>query len=277
MDKFFLLNALESDNEVVRAAAIRALTDSHDETIFVAMCHENPRIRSGVATVLGNWGGRDAIAALIDALGSPAVEVRRAAAEALGRIGAPRAVEPLVNVLGSDKEPSVCRAAAEALGRIGDKRVTNALIGALGSPAVEVRRAAAKALWRIGDPSAVDALMDHLGDRDNATRHHVVETVGELAGEQHLPRLREALVGEAKSHAYSVITRMAQRNIRPAFDTLVEMAGNEEDYGFLAKRAMRALAALGRDGNWEAIAVLIDLHYKGKEGVERLLASIIAP
>lgn len=92
---------------------------------------------------------RDLVAALIDTLRDPDVEVRTYGAIALAAVGA-EAVDPLVTTL-ADKNPSARAAAAYSLGVMGAPATPGiaALVKTLKDESTDVRRQAAQALGRI--------------------------------------------------------------------------------------------------------------------------------
>ena len=110
-----------------------------------------------------------ALVGLVDALGHPSADVRRAASRSLGRIGptvVPRLARPL-NV----SDESVRLAAVETLGWIGRPAVAG-LIKSLGDRQPEVRMTAARALGRLGPQAedAVAALKQAVNDPDRRVR-----------------------------------------------------------------------------------------------------------
>ena len=110
---------------------------------------KNWRVRRDAAVALGQIGDASAVAPLMSALKSPAVDVRKSAAEALGQIGDRGAAEPLIAAL-KDASWSVRRAAADALGQIRDPSAIEGLRAALEDHDSNVRRAATDALGALG-------------------------------------------------------------------------------------------------------------------------------
>lgn len=144
----------------------------------------DPEARGGAAAAFGMVGGREAIEALITALGDPWESVREAAAGALARLGSdalPALLEALrsghhhnedaytelmrrasipTRLWGDQRQVHwVQECAAEALGKMRDERAVDGLSTALNGEYSEwVRPSAAKALGAIGGPRAIDAL-----------------------------------------------------------------------------------------------------------------------
>jgi predicted RNA-binding protein with PIN domain len=99
---------------------------------------------------LGQYGGRQALEPLRDALTHGDVRVRAAALLALGDLGDPAGLPDLRERLVKDTASMARQAAAQSLGRIGDRSVEAALEAAVKSdPKSKVRRAAQTALAQI--------------------------------------------------------------------------------------------------------------------------------
>src|SRR5262249_24170413 len=103
-------------------------------------------------------GTPEATMPLLDALKSPAADVRAQAARALGERAAPIAEDTLIRLL-KDREPAVRLQAATALGRIGDHNAVPALLPMLADPDAFLAFSVRRALRRIDDwPAAAVGL-----------------------------------------------------------------------------------------------------------------------
>jgi HEAT repeat protein len=141
-----------------------------------ALFDENPGVRATALGALARAGGLTA-AHLIAALGDPAPEVRRRAAEETARCAASvRHGVALVPLLG-DTDAFVVEAAAFALGELdppepGSVDALVALAG--GSDDVLLREAAVAALGSLGDPAGRDAVLAATTDVSTVRRRAVL-------------------------------------------------------------------------------------------------------
>ncbi|MFQ5796574.1 MAG: HEAT repeat domain-containing protein [Candidatus Bipolaricaulia bacterium] len=144
----WMLVALVALTGVVAAHADQ---DQDINKLIEALMDDDVFVLIAAAEALGRMGpaARDAVPALVEALGDPQSLMRRHAAEALRRIG-PDAVPALIEAL-MDRDWRVSQAAAWALGEIGpDARdAVLALTEALQDELYFVREAAAEALEKI--------------------------------------------------------------------------------------------------------------------------------
>ncbi len=132
--------------------------------------------RSKAAEVLGILGGREALPALLEALGDDAWHVRAAVAKGLGELGANgeehasrEAIPALLQALNDDGW-MVRSAAAEALGTLGGEDAEVALLEVLSDDVGSVRRAALRSLRLLGCELAESYLIRALDDPDPFVR-----------------------------------------------------------------------------------------------------------
>jgi epoxyqueuosine reductase len=78
-------------------------------------------LRRNVAVALGNWGGEEAVPALVEALADAEPLVRGHAAWALGQIGSAEAVAVLEASLAAERESSVVAEVEAVLDRLRSK------------------------------------------------------------------------------------------------------------------------------------------------------------
>ena len=140
--------------------------------------------REKASDYLGDIGGPEAVPALIEALGDPAISW--IAAESLGKIGDPRAIGPLIAVLGSD-EKWLRRRAAEALGKFRDPAAVEPVIRLLADKKHDVREVSARALGQIGDERAVPALQGLANDPDLTVRDAALEAITIITRKKNKP------------------------------------------------------------------------------------------
>ncbi len=123
----------------------------HDlSSIMALLGHENHRVASSAAYILGEIRNSDAVPALVLALSSDRTHMRRIAAHALGKIGDPSAVQPLIEVLG-DKTQSLAvqTSVIMALGKIGDPKAKGILSELNHSPRKWLQQTTRTALLKI--------------------------------------------------------------------------------------------------------------------------------
>lgn len=116
--------------------------------LIVSLKSEDPATRAASARILGELGApaRQAVPALIEALGDASRDVRQNAIKSLGLMGpaAADAVPTIVKALG-ESSWELRRTAVTALGAIGDPRAKDALKQARKDPNDKVRAAAKRA------------------------------------------------------------------------------------------------------------------------------------
>jgi len=167
-----LIEALESGNEEVQEAAVKALGELGDERALQPFLRYmgNPKsdMLWAVAEALPKLGPAS-LSPLLASLTHKNWAVRQTAAEALGNLKNPAAVGGLIGSL-DDQNRGVSASAANALGKIGNPRAVEPLIKALSSPEPWLRRSAAKSLGNMGDKRAVEPLKKLFRDRDKYVR-----------------------------------------------------------------------------------------------------------
>ncbi|MBA7483459.1 hypothetical protein ES707_18974 [subsurface metagenome] len=159
------LNALQSDDEEIRAtavAALRSLGEPAVEFLIIALSDPHYGVRIAAAEGLGEIGDENGVEPLIQISEDAERDVRIAAATALGRIGDARAVDPLIRLFG-DGYPGVRSAAAAAAAAFGPDAL-EPLEAALDDPVPVVRLTAAKAIGIVGNPRSIPLLIGHLED-----------------------------------------------------------------------------------------------------------------
>lgn len=128
----------------------------------------NANVRAAAAKALGELGYREAIPALIDALGDEEW-VCFSVLEALGELRAEAAIEPIARLLPASAapaaeaaSPAVRLAAIETLGKLGSERAVGILRASLPATVDEERSAVIKGLIQIGITPDMDDLAAHL-------------------------------------------------------------------------------------------------------------------
>jgi hypothetical protein len=174
-----------------------------------ALKNQDPSVRSGAASALGNIGDPQVIPALLDALKDQDGSVRSEAVNALGFIRDPQVIPALLEAL-KDQDGSVRSGAASALGYTGDPQVIPALLDALKDQDGSVRSGAARSLGYIGDPQVIPALLDALKDEDPSVRSGAASALGNIGDPQVIPALLEALKDKDESVRLGAVEALGQ-------------------------------------------------------------------
>ncbi len=227
---------------------VELLTESlHDKSALVRR-----RAVEGISAVLAD-GTRIDAKVIVPALRDPDSEVRAAAAEALARSGR-QAVAPMIELLGS-AEPADQARAARVLGKMGveSKAAVPALVRVLGVSDDGAQQAALEALANIGpDASAAVAPISRLlSARPNlAKRKTLIYTLGEIGppSKPAVPLIAEALRDQSDRHGFlNVVAADALGKIGPgaasAVPALIVALGSDD-----VRLPTRAAVALGNIG-----------------------------
>lgn len=187
----FLLQAVGDTDWRVRKTAVEALVALRGQDVIQGLIqrlssHDNAGARNSAIEALVHLG-EDSVEALLSAIGTNDVDVRKFIVDILGDSKDPRAVEALLERL-DDRDENIRVAAAEALGKIGDRRAVDALLACLNRPDQGwLDYAAAEALGEIGDERALGPLMAALGR--SSLREPVLESLGKIGNVSTLPPL----------------------------------------------------------------------------------------
>jgi HEAT repeat protein len=153
------------DNAGARNSAIEALIHIGAEAVdalLEALKTPDVDVRKFIVDILGDMRDPRAVPTLIGLLDDPDENARVAAAEALGKIKDRRAVDPLVSCLTRYDQSWLDYAAAEALGAIGDERALVPLLAALGRSSL--REPVLESLGKIGNVNTLAPLITGLAD-----------------------------------------------------------------------------------------------------------------
>lgn len=149
-------------------------------------------IRVNMAWLIGIWGNKRGVSALLNVLKDASPPIRRQAAISLGQLGSKKAVDALSACFVEDKDIEVRKCAGYALGQIGDKRTATLLSARLleVSEAPQVRGQAAEALGMLNSPQqAIPALKMALRDNEVEVRFWTVFALGEIGTIEVIPEL----------------------------------------------------------------------------------------
>jgi HEAT repeat protein len=247
---------------------VELLTESlYDKSALVRR-----RAVEGLSAVLADDARIDA-KVIVPALRDPDSEVRAAAAEALARSGR-QAVAPMIELLGS-AEPADQARAARVLARMGaeSKAAVPALVRALGVSDDGVQQAALEALANIGpDASAAVAPISRmLGARPSlAKRKTLIYALGEIGppSKPAVPLITEALRDQSDREGFlNVVAADALGKIGPgaasAVPALIVALGSDD-----VRLPTRATVALGNIGAEAKAAIPALVEAMGREEPE---------
>jgi len=195
------------------------------------------------------------VSALMEALGDPSAEVRRAAIVSLGTFkeNSAATVKALMRVLARDSDPNVREGAVRALATFGKEAAPAVplLIAVIRkrSPGASLSWSAARALGAIGADAdgAIPVLSDMLADRREAASLRVAgaEALGSM-GRKAVPTLIRALAlrDEEEYRAVLDALRFAGKDAAPALPRLFE-ALRSKDYS-IGSAAEYVLESIGK-------------------------------
>ncbi|HPU85211.1 MAG TPA: MFS transporter [Candidatus Latescibacteria bacterium] len=171
--------------------------------IFLLARSDSAERRANLLQALGRSHNPLAVKRIVEALGDPVPEVRRAAALALGECNQPEAVEALKKHL-SDPESDIKVEAARALGKLEERTAIPLLVEALRSDRLDLCVAAAEALGRMDDRSARVALVARLESGfDRTLSPAIIEALSFPVGDGPLGDLRAVRPAVAMMSSFS--------------------------------------------------------------------------
>lgn len=186
--------ALQSEDPVVRLAAVRAYGDVLRETpnvaalVVNALGDDNEEVAKAAESALSGIPHERAVPLLVAALGSGGSQVRGACARLLSKRADKSAVEPLIALMiATDEGEEVRRAARDALRAHKEYLDVPARISAANdaSPgARDTRIASLRVVAAVNDPGAVDLIDKALKDSDATVRVGAARAASDLGGEK---------------------------------------------------------------------------------------------
>jgi serine/threonine-protein kinase len=251
---------LQSDNKLIRQAALTALERMSGETNIGLLCgllrdpdlgvqnravdviiqkrhpdtlrhlvevlkDESDFARRAAVEVLNEIGDQNSIKDLLSALGDGDWWVRARATDALARIGGPRVIDAVLRLI-NDEDESIRRAAVEILNSTKDERAVKHLIAATEDEDWWVRERAADALGEIGDPRAIPALVEMLAGEPRSIPA-AARALGKVAGDEALPHLKPLLDHKDKEVRIEAMKALAEAADPAESDELVARIARE--------------------------------------------------
>ena len=198
--------------------------------------------------------GSEAVDALVEAAGTPDVELRKEAVTALGSIGDGRGLSAVVDSLKSDSK-EVRLAALNALeGFSSVPDIEKICADMLGDADAYVRLRTIQILGSLGGCGAVEAAAALLNDEDRGVRREVLKVLPEMGGEALSERISTLIfenAGDLRQEAAAALRRLGCFTVAGSLiETLNDM--EEEENHWIC---IDALAELFRSGDTDGRAV----------------------
>ncbi len=194
------VSALDSPNADDRRSALFSLAQMNHPSAYSALVeavqHPLRDVRIDAAFMLAKQTENKDFAAvpgLIEALNHEDNRIRSAAAEVLGEIGDPSSVPHLLQIINHERDGNIRWKATGSLSKMGEDAVPG-LVEALQDEDWKVRRSACEALWSMGEPASVPGLIEALLDRNDVVRQAAAGALEAMAVIA-TPSLIEALRG----------------------------------------------------------------------------------
>jgi HEAT repeat protein len=212
----------------------------------------DPGSRLLAARELRRWNGAEARAALAEALGDPAREVRDAASRTLMEIGDASTVRLIVPLLRSGT-PAVRNGARQVLERL-CRIEPRALIDLAGDPDVRMRVFAANIMGGTGDHDFVAGLVAMLDDSEPNVVEAATAALGQLGSREAVEDLAR-IAGSAEPWLrFSAIDALGKIPDPSAARVLLDLVpGSPEDF------LEPIIDALGRQGSGSSVIPLVGL------------------
>ena len=197
-----LQRTLKDPNKLVRAAALRAITNGSgevDPALVAPLLRDSELdVQNPAIELLCRTKHPDTVRHLIDVLKDESEGARRAAVEVLNVVGDESSVKYLLKAI-RDADWWVRSRAADALGKIGGPQVIGAALQLVSDKDDEVRRTAIEILNQTKDERALAHLIEATKDSDWWVSERAVDALGEMGNKKAVPRLMEMLTTNPKS------------------------------------------------------------------------------
>jgi HEAT repeat protein len=215
---------------------------------------QKAEVRVAAVRALGFSGRKEAVPAIVRALGDESADVRHDAAVMLSLVPDRRAVSGLVKAL-KDEDEGVAAAAARALGIIGDPEAIKPLQEYFHSGRSSARSNGASALAGIGEQSA-QVLMSFLKDPDEDIRVEAATAMSELRSPSTVPALLNALADKSPTVRTAAAGALAYIGGRGVPGALRDRLSDPD--ADVRTEAARALGRLRDEAATEALAAALE-------------------
>ncbi len=272
-----LLEALDSDNPVLRGLAAQLVAEESGELLFAryAEALEDLPVDGQLALInaLTDAGRKAGRPVVIRGLRSPHSEVRVAASDAMGRLGTGEDVPRLVALLSSD-DSALAVAAQHSLVQLNDPDAEGLLVNAMAGSDPEVCAKLLQILVRRGYERAVPIILDSIRDDHAVMRVAALHALADRGAAEHAPALLAALQAarddaerQAAGRCLAAFSTRFGAEILPGMREALPHAGPRD--------GAMMLVALSRIGGADALELLLPmLSHEGaslRDAAERVL------
>lgn len=256
-----LLEALKSDNAVLRGLAAQLVAEESGELLFAryAQALQDLPVEGQLALInaLTDANRKAGRPVVIRGLRSPDSEVRVAASDAMGRLGTSEDVPRLVALLSSD-DSALAVAAQHSLVRLNDPDAESLLINAMEDSDPAVGAKLLQILVRRGSEKVVPIILDSIEDDHAVMRVAALNALADRGAAEHAPALLAALHSarddaelQAAGRCLTAFSTRFGAEILPAMREALPRAGPRD--------GAVILVALSRIGGADALALLLPM------------------
>ena len=248
-----LQRTLKDPNKLVRAAALRAITNGSGQAdpAMVAPLLRDPDIdvHNPAIELLCRSKHPDTVRHLVEVLKDESESARRAAVEVLNVVGDESSIKYLLKAI-RDADWWVRSRAADALGKIGGPTVISAALQLVSDKDEEVRRTAIEILNQTRDERALTFLIEATRDKDWWVSERAVDALGAMGNRKAVPRLLEMLKSNPKS-VPTVVRALGKIGDAAATEGVLQALDRSETD--IRVEGMSALARLADDKSVDAV------------------------
>ncbi len=228
--------------------------------LLTAVNSEDVMVRKRAINSLGIIADKSAYDAMLAALDDENVIVRERAAARIGALKERKAVPRLIEVLNDPDEWSAVRAgAASSLGTLRDEQASDTLLAALGSEDILIRSAAASALGSLKEARAAEQLLKVETDptNDPDLRVRAVSSLASIGYRQAGPNLIELLDTETGTLYDNTIAALGTLEVQQAVPKLNAILLDPTETELARRNAATALAKIKDGSSVSALASVL--------------------
>jgi HEAT repeat protein len=254
---FNYIRQLNSDDREASKCAEAALMESGanaTEALVLAMGTQNLRIRKSIIRILSEIGDENAVECLVGALGDRSGKVRRFAMSGVLKLSTPAI--PLLRKAVKSDNPRLRSNATKALSMLDENDARDAALTALTDRDPKVRKTGVKTLSRVGDKRLVNHLQNVLDDESEQVSFEAAVALAKI-GAKGIKTLKAALYSDSQSTRRAAAHGLAEIGDASGVDLLVETLGSEGGYSWLTPRL---LIELGDERGIEGLLTFVESH-----------------
>jgi HEAT repeat protein len=252
-------SALESD--AARQSLVRLRGEDVNGAIVSTMAAGGPKLRVEMLRVLAARNAKETVPTVLKSAEDAELSVRLAALQALRFLADEKDAAAVVSLVSSAGDEVVRRKAELALLAVcsrGRETCADAIIAGLAGANVESRAALLRALARAGGAEALQATVNHLKDEDEAVRDEAVRMLSAWADATALAHLlRLAEQGKSLRHRVLAVRGLVRLASWPkAQPAHVEVLAKAMDLASRPQEKQLVLGVLGGVGTSESLALV---------------------